>query len=623
VSFDPRHKSRHLYDGYDRAGARAMMHAIGFSREDLSKPVILVANTWIETMPCNYHLRRLAEVVKEGIRAAGGTPMECNTVAISDGVAMGTEGMKASLVSREVIADSIELVGRGHWFDGVVALVGCDKTIPGAALALLRLNVPGLVLYGGSIAPGHLDGRDITIQHVYEAVGEFAAGKIDQKRLDQVEDAACPGAGACGGQYTANTMALALEFLGLSPVGYNTIPALDARKEDATRAAGALALELLRKGQRPLDVVTRASFENAIAGVATTGGSTNSVLHLSALAREAGIPLDLEDFQRVSQRTPIMASLMPGGEFTAPDLDAAGGTRVVWKRLQDAELVDGSQKAADGRPWAEHAAEARETAGQRVVAPAGQPFKATGGLVILRGNVAPDGAVVKMAGHERSRHVGPARVFDREEDAMAAVKANAIRAGDVVVIRYEGPKGGPGMREMLGVTAALVGQGLGETVALVTDGRFSGATKGLMIGHVAPEAFVGGPIAALRDGDEIAIDADARRLEAKLSAAELAKRMRSWKAPEPRYTLGVFAKYAALVSSAAEGAVTRPPPFTRAPTPRPVRERLGRRKSAHAGRSASAASAKPKRAIAKLKGAVKKAASAAKAKVGVRGRRAR
>jgi dihydroxy-acid dehydratase len=461
-------------------------------------------------------------------------------------------------------------------------------------------------------------------------VGAFAAGKIDQKRLELVEDAACPGAGACGGQYTANTMALGLEFLGLSPVGYNTIPALDARKEEATREAGKLVMELLRKGQRPLDVVTRAAFDNAIAGVATTGGSTNAVLHFSAMAREAGIPLDLEDFQRVSHRTPIMASLMPGGEFTAPDLDAAGGTRVVWKRLQDAELVDGSQRAADGRPWSEHAAEARETAGQRVIAPAGQPFKTTGGLVILRGNLAPDGAVVKMAGHERPRHVGPARVFDREEDAMAAVKASAIQAGDVVVIRYEGPKGGPGMREMLGVTAAIVGQGLGDSVALMTDGRFSGATRGVMVGHVAPEAFVGGPIAAIRDGDEITIDADARELSVKLSPAELAKRMRSWKAPEPRYTLGVFAKYAALVSSASEGAVTRPPPFTRAPAPRAVRERAASssvrpRRGAAAGhaKSKGGALAKPARAVSKLKGAVKKVAAAAKAKAGVRGRRAR
>ncbi|HEX8909315.1 MAG TPA: dihydroxy-acid dehydratase, partial [Anaeromyxobacteraceae bacterium] len=487
-------------------------------------------------------------------------------------VAMGTEGMKASLVSREVIADSIELVGRGHWFDGVVALVGCDKTIPGAALALLRLNVPGLVLYGGSIAPGKLEGRDITVQHVFEAVGAFAAGKIDARRLQQVEDAACPGAGACGGQYTANTMALALELLGLSPVGYNTIPATDPRKEPATREAGRLMMEVLGEGLRPRDIVTRASLENAIAGVAATGGSTNAVLHLTAVARETGIPLELGDFDRVSRRTPIYASLLPGGEFTAPDLDAAGGTRLVWKRLQAAGLVDATQRTADGRPWSEHAAEVRETPGQRVVAPEGQPFKATGGLVILRGNLAPDGAVVKMAGHERPRHEGPARVFDREEDAMEAVKRNAIRSGDVVVIRYEGPKGGPGMREMLGVTAALVGQGLGETVALLTDGRFSGATRGLMVGHVAPEAAVGGPIAAVRDGDTLVVDAEARSLSVKLSPAELARRMRSWQPPPPRYTSGVFAKYAALVSSAAEGAVTRAfPATTRAPRPAPRR----------------------------------------------------
>src|SRR6266496_2579144 len=439
--------------------------------------------------------------------------MECNTIAISDGVAMGTEGMKASLISREVIADSIELVGRGHWFDGVVALVGCDKTIPGAALALLRLNVPGLVLYGGSIAPGRLDGKDITIQHVFEAVGAFAAGKIGKERLEQVEDAACPGAGACGGQYTANTMALGLEFLGLSPVGYNTIPATDPRKEEATRQAGALVMDLLAKGQRPLDVVTRSSFENAIAGVAGTGGSTNSVLHFSAMAREAGIPLDLEDFDRVSRRTPIVASLLPGGQFTAPDLDAAGGTRLVWKRLQDAGLLDGAQLAADGKPWSEHALEAKETPGQKVVSSTEEPFKATGGLVILRGNLAPDGAVVKMAGHERPKHVGPARVFDREEDAFEAVKKNAVQPGDVLVIRYEGPKGGPGMREMLGVTAALVGQGLGDSVALLTDGRFSGATKGFMIGHVAPEAADDGPIAYVRDGDVITFDVAARRLD--------------------------------------------------------------------------------------------------------------
>jgi dihydroxy-acid dehydratase len=558
MSFDPRHKSRALYDGFDRAPARAMMHGIGFTREDLEKPVILVANTWIETMPCNYHLRRLAEVVKEGIRAAGATPMECNTIAISDGVTMGTEGMKASLVSREVIADSIELVGRGHLFDGVVALVACDKTIPGAAMAVLRLGVPGLVLYGGSIAAGHVDGKDITVQHVFEAVGAFAAGKITEEKLREIEDAACPGAGACGGQYTANTMALALEFLGLSPVGYNTIPALDPRKEEATREAGKLAVELLRRGQAPKDILTKRSFENAIAGAAGTGGSTNSVLHLPAIAREIGIDVALEDFDRVSKRTPIVTDLMPGGAHAAPDLDAAGGTRLVARRLIELGCVDGSQRTADGGTWDEHAARAVEAPGQEVVSTSGEPFKPTGGLVILRGNLAPEGAVVKMAGHERPRHVGPARVFDREEDAFAAVARNDIRAGDVVVIRYEGPKGGPGMREMLGVTAALVGQGLGESVALLTDGRFSGATRGLMIGHVAPEAAVGGPIAALRDGDVVEIDADRNALEVKLSAAELRKRLAAWTPPAPKYTSGVFAKYVALVTSAAEGAVTRP-----------------------------------------------------------------
>ncbi len=558
MPFDPRHKSRALYEGPDRAPARAMMHAIGFSRADLAKPVVLVANTWIETMPCNYHLRRLAEVVKEGIRAAGGTPMECNTIAISDGVTMGNEGMKASLVSREVIADSIELVGRGHCFDGVVALVGCDKTIPGAAMALLRLGVPGLVLYGGSIAAGHLDGKDITVQHVFEAVGAFAAGKIGEARLAQIEDAACPGAGACGGQYTANTMALALEFLGLSPAGYNAIPALAPEKEEATRRAGALVMEVLAKGLTPRDVLTRASFENAIAGVAGTGGSTNAVLHLLALAREAGVKLSLGDFDRVSRRTPIVADLMPGGTYAAPELYAAGGTRLVARRLIEAGRLDGTQKTADGRTWSVHAALAEERPGQKVVSPADRPFKLTGGLVILRGNLCPDGAVVKMAGHERSRHVGPARVFEREEDAFAAVKESRIQPGDVVVIRYEGPKGGPGMREMLGVTAALVGQGLGESVALLTDGRFSGATRGLMVGHVAPEAAVGGPIAALRDGDVVEIDADRRRLDVRLPAAEIARRLAAWKQPRPRYASGVFAKYAALVSSAAEGAVAVP-----------------------------------------------------------------
>jgi dihydroxy-acid dehydratase len=572
MSFDPRHKSRALYDGYDRAPARAMMHAVGFSREDLEKPVILVANTWIETMPCNYHLRRLAEVVKEGIRAAGATPMECNTIAISDGVTMGSEGMKASLVSREVIADSIELVGRGHLFDGVVALVGCDKTIPGAAMAVLRLGIPGLVLYGGSIAAGHLDGKDITVQHVFEAVGAFAAGKISEQRLREIEDAACPGAGACGGQYTANTMALALEFLGLSPVGYATIPALDPAKEEATREAGRLVVELLRRGRCPKDFLSKRSFENAIAGATGTGGSTNSALHLPAIACELGIPLGLDDVDRISKKTPIVTDLMPGGSHAAPDLHAAGGTRLVARRLLELGAMDGAQETADGRTWSAHAAEAVETPGQPVVSTQGTPFKATGGLVVLRGNLAPEGAVVKMAGHERPKHAGPARVFDREEDAFAAVARNEIRAGDVVVIRYEGPKGGPGMREMLGVTAALVGQGLGESVALLTDGRFSGATRGLMIGHVAPEAAVGGPIAAVRDGDVVEIDAERGTLEVKLPDAELEARLEAWAPPAPRYASGVFAKYVALVTSAAEGAVTRPPSQTEVA----VRGRRGR-----------------------------------------------
>jgi dihydroxy-acid dehydratase len=557
---DPRERSRTIYEGPDRAPARAMMRAVGFGPEDLAKPVVLVASTWVETMPCNFHLRRLSEVVKEGIRAAGATPMEVNTVAISDGVTMGTEGMKASLVSRDLIADSIELVGRGHAFDAVIALSGCDKTLPGAAMGVLRLGVPGLVLYGGSIAPGAHRGREITIQHVFEAVGAHAAGRIDAAELGEIEAKACPGVGACGGQYTANTMALALEFLGLSPVGHAGIPAVHEGKEEATRAAGALLVELVRKGLRPRDVLTRRSFENAIAVVAATGGSTNAVLHLMAIAREAGVPLALEDFDAISRRTPIVADLMPGGKYAAPDMFQAGGSRLLAKLLLEGGKLDGRQRAADGTPWAEHAKDAKERYGQEVLRPVSSPFKETGGLVILRGNLAPDGAVVKMAGHERSRHEGPARVFEREEDAFAAVQKRRIRPGDVVVIRHEGPRGGPGMREMLGVTAALVGQGLGESVALLTDGRFSGATRGLMVGHVAPEAVRGGPIAALRDGDVILIDAGARRLDVKLSAGELARRLAAYAPPPPRYASGVFAKYAALVGSAAEGALVGPAP---------------------------------------------------------------
>ncbi len=556
---DPRSRSRVITEGPDRAPARAMLKGIGFTDADLSRPIVGVATTWTETMPCNFNLRRLAERAKEGIRAAGATPMEFNTIAISDGVTMGTEGMKASLVSREVIADSIELVGRGHLFDAMLVLVACDKTIPAGAMALLRLDVPSLLLYGGSIAPGRFDGHDVTIQDVFEAVGAHAAGKLPLARLKELEDVACPGSGACGGQFTANTMALAMEVLGLSPPGYATIPAEDPRKDEATREAGAALVRLLRENQKPSDVVDRASFDNAIVAVAATGGSTNAVLHLLALAREAGVPLTIDDFDAVSRRTPLIADLKPGGQYTAVDLDRAGGVALVIQRLLEEGCLDGTARAADGKPWKEHAGDAKETPGQKVVRPVGQPIRPTGGLVILRGNLAPEGCVVKMTGHERSLHRGPARVFDREEDAFAAVRDRRIHKGDVVVIRYEGPRGGPGMREMLGVTAALVGEGLGEFVALLTDGRFSGATRGLMVGHVAPEAAVGGPIAGIREGDLIVVDVEQRKLEVELSPAELASRLRGWTPPRPRYTSGVFAKYAALVSSAAEGAVTQVP----------------------------------------------------------------
>jgi dihydroxy-acid dehydratase len=535
-----------------------MLKAIGFTTEELSRPIVGVANTWTETMPCNFHLRRLAEWVKQGIRAAGATPMEFNTISVSDGVTMGTEGMKASLVSREVIADSIELVSRGHLFDAVVALVGCDKTIPAGAMALLRLNLPSLVLYGGSIAPGRFEGRDVTIQDVFEAVGAHAAGKISAQKLVQLEDVACPGSGACGGQFTANTMALAVEFLGMSPVGYATIPAEDPRKDAATRAAGELVVELLNRNLRPRELVARASFENAIAGVAATGGSTNAVLHLLALAHEAQVPLALDDFDRVSRKTPLLADLKPGGRFMAVDLDRAGGTRLVAERLIRGGFMNGSARAVDGQSWEAHAARFSELAGQQVVKPLSTPLSPTGGLAILRGNLAPDGCVLKTAGHERDQQSGPARIFEREEDAFGAVRDGQVNAGEVVVIRYEGPKGGPGMREMLGVTAALVGRGLGESVALITDGRFSGATRGLMIGHVAPEAALGGPLAALRDGDLVSIDLKKRRLEVNLSDAEIQDRLRGWTPPPPRYSSGVFAKYASLVSSAASGAVTLP-----------------------------------------------------------------
>jgi len=555
---DNRHKSRAILEGRDRAGARAMLKAIGFDDDDLAKPIVGVAHTWIETMPCNFNQRRLAERVKEGVREAGGTPMELNTVSISDGVTMGTEGMKTSLISREVIADSIELVGRGHMFDALVCIVGCDKTIPAGAMALLRLNVPGVVVYGGSIAPGRFRNRDVTIQDVYEAIGARAVGKMSEEDFKDMEDHACPGAGACGGQYTANTMALALQFLGLSPMGSADPPANDPRKDDVCVEVGRLVMRLLDRGLKPAEILTRASFENAIAAVAATGGSTNAVLHLLALAREAGVPLDIDDFDRVSSRTPIIADLKPGGRYVAVDMDRAGGAPLLGRRLVEAGLVDGGQQSMTGRTIGEEVENAEEDEGQDVISPADRPLRASGGLVILRGNLAPEGCVVKVAGYTRLHHSGPARVFDSEEEAMQAVQAGRIVAGDVVVIRYEGPRGGPGMREMLGVTAALVGQGLGETVALLTDGRFSGATRGLMAGHVAPEAAHGGPIAALHDGDTVTFDVENRTLSADLPDGELRARLREWREPEPRYSTGVMAKYAALVSSASEGAVTDP-----------------------------------------------------------------
>jgi dihydroxy-acid dehydratase len=558
MPFDPRHKSRNLLDGRDRAPARSMLKAIGYDDAALAKPIIGVANTWIETMPCNFHLRDLAVHVKEGIRAAGGTPMEFNTIAISDGITMGTEGMKASLISREIVADSIELVGRGHMFDAVIVLVACDKTIPGGAMGLIRLDVPGFVLYGGSIAPGKFKGHDVTIQDVFEAVGANARGLMNDADFCDLENHACPGAGACGGQFTANTMALALEFLGLSPLGSASPPALDRRKQEVAFRAGHLVVEQLKKGLKPRDILTRQAFENAIAGVAATGGSTNAVLHLLAIAREAGVPLTIDDFDTISSRTPLLADLKPGGRFVAADLDRAGGIQLVAQRLLKGGKLDGKQLTPTGRTIAEEAATAVETPGQEVVRPLEKPLKPTGGLVILKGNLAPEGCVVKVAGHERLTHRGPARVFDREEDAMQAVTSGRIKAGDVVVIRYEGPKGGPGMREMLGVTAAIVGAGLGDSVALLTDGRFSGATKGLMAGHVAPEAAHGGPIAAVHDGDTIVFDIPKRRLDVELPDAQLKVRVREVTVTLPRYKHGVFAKYAALVASASEGAVTRP-----------------------------------------------------------------
>ncbi len=549
-------KSHDLLVGPSRAPARAMLKAVGFTDADLSRPLVGVANTWIEVMPCNYHLRRLAEKVKAGIRAAGGTPIEYNTIAVSDGISMGTEGMKASLISREVSADSIELVARGHLFDAVVALSGCDKTIPGTVMALARLNVPSLMLYGGSIMPGQFQGHNVTIQDVFEAVGKHASGKMTDAELKDLEDHACPGPGACGGQFTANTMAIAFEFLGISPMGMNGVPAMDPRKDDVAFKCGQMVMELLKKDLRPRQIITRKAIENAIAAVATTGGSTNAVLHLLAVARESGVRLTIDDFDKINRKVPLLADLKPGGRFMAADLYAGGGTTLVAKRLLDAGILHADQPTVTGRTIGEEAGRATETPGQQVLRPLSNPIKPTGGMVILKGNLAPEGCVVKVAGHSIMTFRGPAKVFDREEDAFAAVKARQIKAGDVVVIRYEGPVGGPGMREMLGVTAAIVGEGLGDSVALLTDGRFSGATHGLMAGHVAPEAAKGGPIAALKNGDMIVFDVSKRKLDVELSAKELKARLKKIKQPVPRYTSGVMGKYARHVSSASEGAVT-------------------------------------------------------------------
>jgi dihydroxy-acid dehydratase len=557
MSFNPKHLSHAITNGRHRAPARSMLKAIGFTDEDLAKPIVGVAHMWIETMPCNFNHRDLAAKVKEGVRAAGCTPMEFNTVSISDGVTMGTEGMKASLVSRDLIADSIELVARGYMFDALIALVGCDKTIPGAAMGLIRLNIPGMILYCGSIAPGNFRGRDVTIQDVFEAVGANAAGKMSDDDLREIENVACPGAGACGGQYTANTMAMVMEFIGLAVMGTGSVSAVDPLKEKTAIEAGKYVVDLLRRGTLPKDILTRKSFENAIAGVAATGGSTNAVLHLLAMAREAGVDLKIEDFDDISNRTPLIADLKPGGKYTAIDLGRAGGIGLVARRLVEKGYIDGGQITVSGLTIGQEAELAGETPGQDVVYAADNPIKKSGGLVILKGNLAPEGSVVKVAGHERPYHRGPARIFEREEDAMKAVTDKQVKDGDVIVIRYEGPKGGPGMREMLGVTAAIVGEGLGESVALMTDGRFSGATRGLMVGHVAPEAATGGPIAALREGDVVVIDIEKRRLDVELSDKEISARLAEWRPPLPRYASGVFHKYAALVSSASEGAITR------------------------------------------------------------------
>jgi len=556
TAFDLKHKSRALTEGPSRAAARAQLKGIGYDDEALSKPIIGVASTWIETMPCTFHLRALAAKVKQGIRDAGGTPMELNTVAISDGITMGTSGMKTSLVSREVIADSIELVARGHFFDAVIALSGCDKTIPGTVMALARLNVPAVMLYGGSIPPGRFQGRDVTIQEVFEAVGAHAAGRMTDEELHELEGAASPGAGACGGQFTANTMAMAFEVLGISPMGPSMVPAQYPSKAEVAYEAGKLVVDVLRRGVFPRDIITREALENAIAAVTSSGGSTNGVLHLLAVAREAGVELSIDDFDAISERTPLLCDLKPGGQYVAVDLHEAGGVPVLVDRLRELGVLHADAMTVTGQTVGQIADGARETAGQRVIRPLDDPLKPTGGLAILRGNLAPEGCVVKLAGHERRHHTGPARVFDGEEAAMAAATHGGISAGDVVVIRNEGPVGGPGMREMLGVTAAINGAGLGDTVALLTDGRFSGATHGFMAGHVAPEAAKGGPIAAVEDGDEITIDVDGRRIDVALDEDEIARRVAAYRSPDNGDSTGVLAKYAALVSSASEGAVT-------------------------------------------------------------------
>jgi dihydroxy-acid dehydratase len=552
----PRPRSAAVFDGPDRAAARAYMKGIGFDDDALSRPTIGIANTWIEAMPCNFHLRGLAEHVKAGVRAAGGTPMEFNTVAISDGITMGTKGMKTSLVSREVIADSIELTARGYQFDAIVALSACDKTIPGCVMALARLDIPSVMLYGGSIAPGRWHDRDVSIQDVFEAIGAHAAGDMSEEELRSLEDVASPGAGACGGQFTANTMACAFEALGISPGGSAMVPAEDSDKDTVAEQIGELVMRVLAEDILPSQVITRESLENAIACVSASGGSTNGVLHLLAVAREAGLELEIDDFERISKSTPLLADLKPGGRFLATDLYAAGGVPLILNRLAEAGILHGDAMTVSGRTIGEEAAAAVETPNQEVVRPLSNPLKSEGGLAILRGNLAPEGSVVKLAGTERRGQTGPARVFESEEDCFRAVRDQKIEPGDVIVIRNEGPAGGPGMREMLQVTAALVGEGLGEEVALLTDGRFSGATRGMMVGHVAPEAVKGGPIAALRDGDHVTIDIDARELSVALSDEEIAERIAGYEPPEPEYTSGVMAKYAATVSSASLGAIT-------------------------------------------------------------------